>query len=209
VSEELLDYYDANMTHLGIKARSAVHQAGDWHRVFNCHVIQRDAAGQDWLIVQQRSAAKATFPLFLDVSAAGHYTAGETIRDGVREVREELGLPVDFADLIPAGRRVSAAQYAGLLDYEVADVFFYVCQQPLSTFTYQQEEVAGLVALPVEPALRLFTGAVEHIPCPAVGLATATINVRQADFTPHQDHYFLKVLLLAQRCLAGERGLWV
>lgn len=206
---EMLDIYDDNLTHLGNKPRPDVHRDGDWHRVFHCWVIYRDAQGADWVIVQRRGADKATFANYLDVSAAGHYAAGESEREGVRELQEELGLDAKFEDLIPAGRRVSAARYAGLIDREVADVYFYICDQPLSDYNYQREELAGLVAIPVSEGLRLFSGEVDQIRIPAVGLERGSISIRVSDFIPTQDHYFHKVLLLARRCLNGESHLLI
>ncbi len=208
-NEELLDYYDANLTHLGTKSRSEVHREGLWHRTFHCHVIYRDENGDDFIIVQKRGTNTETCPDMLDVSAAGHYAAGETMRDGVRELQEELGLNAAFEDLIPLGKRVSAAQYGVLIDYQVADVFFYICNQPLSDYVYQHEEIAGLVKLNLVDALALLTHTSHSIECEAVGFSTSTIHIQRDDFIPTLDNYFLKILLLAKRCLDGEQHLWI
>jgi len=206
---ELLDIYDDNLNKIGVKPRGDVHRDGDWHRVFHCWVVYRDATGQDWVVLQKRAAAKATFPNFLDVSAAGHYAAGESTADGVRELEEELGLRVAFDDLIPVGRRVSSAIYGELIDREVADVFFYICGQPLADYHYQQEELAGLVAINVDVGLRLFSGELDAIDAPAVGLTQSTLTIRVADFIPTQDRYFYKVLVLTRRFLNGEEHLLI
>lgn len=206
---ELLDYYDANLTHLGVKTRAAVHQEGLWHRTFHCHVIHRDNRGNDFIIVQKRGANTDTCPNMLDVSAAGHYAAGETERDGVRELQEELGLQAAFEDLIPLGKRVSAAQYDSLIDYQVSDVFFYICDKPLHEYQYQQEEIAGLVKLNTLDAINLLTDKTHSIECEAIGFPTPTITIQRKHFIPTLDNYFLKILLLAKRCLDGDRDLWV
>jgi isopentenyldiphosphate isomerase len=103
---EILDIYDDQMRHIGTKERGAVHRDGDWHKVFQCWVVYRDADGRDYLVVQRRGPDKDIYPNYLDISAAGHYQAGETIRDGIREVQEELGIQVSFDDLIPLGVRI-------------------------------------------------------------------------------------------------------
>src|SRR5215510_7041074 len=101
---EIFDIYDENMRHIGTKERSAVHRDGDWHKTFHAWVIFRDERG-DWVLLQKRSADKDTFPNLLDISAAGHYSAGETMQDGLRELHEELGLTeAKFEDLIPLGQ---------------------------------------------------------------------------------------------------------
>ena len=53
---ELLDIYDENGNHLGIKERRAVHLDGDWHRVFHCWVVYRDQDGVGHVVAQKRSS---------------------------------------------------------------------------------------------------------------------------------------------------------
>ncbi|MEQ8677518.1 MAG: NUDIX domain-containing protein [Aggregatilineales bacterium] len=206
---ELLDIYDDSLTKIGVKARPDVHRDGDWHCVFHCWVIYRDENAQDWVIVQKRAPNKATFPNYLDVSAAGHYEAGETMQDGIREVQEELGLILTFDDLVHVGKRVSFARYGALIDREIADVFFYICDQPLTDYHYQHEELAGLVAVNIDTGLRLFSDEVETISAPAVGLETDEISISRKDFIPTPDEYFYKTLILARRCLNGEKHLLI
>lgn len=206
---EILDIYDENLTWLGTKDRGDVHRDGDWHQVFHCWVIYRDGAGCDFVTMQRRSPEVVTFPNLLYVSAAGHYAAGETMRDGVREMREELGIEVTFEDLIPVGRRVGVARHGSIIDHEIADVFFYICDKPLSEYHYQPEEVSGLVALNVDDGLALFSGERDSIQAEAVGYGQAMVALSRADFVPTPDDYVYKVLVLAKRCLNGEKHLVV
>lgn len=206
---ELLDIYDDNLQHIGTKSRADVHQDGDWHKVFHCWVIYRDAQGDDWVIMERRSANKESFPNKLNVSSAGHYTAGETMRDGVRELEEELGLSPKFDELIPIGRHVAMAKYDGLIDREVADVFFYIYDQPLSAYRFQQEEIVGLVAVKAQQGLKLLSGKVDSITVPATGFSEPMVAITVDDFIPVVDHYWEKVFLLATRCLNGETNLFV
>lgn len=206
---ELLDIYDDNLHHIGTKLRADVHRDGDWHKVFHCWVIYRDAQGDNWVIMERRGANKATFPGKLNVSAAGHYTAGETVRDGLRELEEELGLTPSLDELIPIGRHVAMAQYDGLIDREVADVFFYLCDQPLSDYRYQQAEIAGLVAVNTLRGLRLLSGEVAAIEVAATGFSAPTVTITRDDFIPVHDFYWEKIFLLATRCLNGETNLLI
>lgn len=206
---EMLDIYDTGMNHIGVKERGAVHRDGDWHKVFQCWVIYRDENGADWMVMQKRASTKAIFPDVLDVSAAGHYGAGESVEDGVRELEEELGLFPKFEELISVGHRVQIQVYEENVDHEVADVFFYICDQPLGEYVYQQDELAGLIALNVADGLRLFSGEVDFIEVPSVGLESDVIQVRREDFVPVLDHYWEKVFVLVQRCLNGENHLFI
>lgn len=207
---EIFDIYDDNMRHIGTKEREAVHRDGDWHRTFHCWVIYRDDEGEDWVIFQKRHADKAIMPSMLDISAAGHYEAGENAHDGgLRELQEELGLSVAYDDLIPIGRRVSAGIYGQYTDRQIEDVFFYICNKPLEEYNYQREELEGLVAINVDDGIRLFTQQVDSIKQPAVGLKADEIVIKREDFIPTLDDYPLKILLLARQCLNGERLLRV
>lgn len=208
-SSELLDIYDEQVNWLGTKPRDQVHRDGNWHRTFQCWVIYRDDAGQDFIIVQRRAYDKQTFPGQFDISAAGHYAAGETTEDGLRELQEELGLVVDFEDLIPLGRRIAANSYDGLIDHEFCEVFFLICDQPLAAYEYQRAELAGLVKVPVDAALSMCVGERDSIQCEAVGADAPIVIVRLSDFVPTPDAYFYKVLVLAKRCLNGEKHLIV
>lgn len=206
---ELLDIYDENMQHLGVKERAAVHRDGNWHRVFHCWVIYRDQAGQDFMVLQKRGPNKDIFPNMLDVTVGGHYAAGESMADGVREIQEELGLTVAFEDLIPVGMRVSVAQYGGLIDREFADNFLLVRDTDLQTYEYQQEEVAGLVEFSIEDALALFAAERDTLTARAVGLGAAAVEIRREDFIPAADLPFYRALIVARRFLNGEKHLLV
>ncbi len=206
---ELLDIYDENLTPLGIKPRGEVHRDGDWHRVFHCWVMDRDAAGVDWLVMQKRAADKDTFPSMLDVSAAGHYRSGESITDGLREVQEELGITPRFADLIPVGRRMSAARYSGLIDREIADVFLLRHAADLATYAPDPVEVAGLVAFTIDDGLALFAGECDRITARARGLESPQVTLTRDDFLPRVDAYVYRVLITARQALNGERYLTV
>ena len=204
---ELLDIYDQNQNHVGVKARAAVHRDGDWHKVFHCWVIYRGADGVDYLVMQKRGPDKDTFPNLLDVTAAGHYQAGEDIRDGIREVQEELGITVSFDDLIPLGQYVGVAHYENLLDRQFCDVFLLVHSQDIRKYHFQESELAGLVVLAIKDAVQLFGGQVKTIPARAVGFGVDEMNLTEADFVPRQDDYISHVLSLALRCLDGEKVL--
>lgn len=204
----MLDIYDPAGTWLGVKTRAAVHQDGDWHRVFHCWIIGRDANGRDSIALQKRGPDKQTYPNLFDVTAAGHYSAGEAIADGVREIEEELGIAVAFEDLIPVGRRRDAVHFAHCIDNEMADVFFLIGNWPLNRYHLAVDEVAGLAVVAIADALALVAGECESVEAAAVGLGAVRVALTRADLVPPRpDAYFYRILLLARRCLDGERDL--
>ena len=203
---EMLDIYDENMKHLGVKEREAVHRDGDWHRTFHCWIVYRDAISQqDYIVVQRRVPDKQFHPNMLDVTAAGHYEAGETIADGVREIQEELGITVAFDRLLAVGGRWATGRDGNLVDYEFNEVFLLNDDRPLSAYNYQREEVSDLVQIKLDDALALFAGECETIS--AVALEAGALTVRVMDFVELADHYTYRVMVLAKRFLNGEKYL--
>lgn len=204
---EYFDIYDAHQVPIGVKERSAVHRDGDWHKVFHCWVIYRDTHGMDNVIMQKRAPNKDTFPNLLDISAAGHYQAGETIQDGVREVQEELGIQVTFDELIPVGQHMGVTLAEGLIDRQFCDVFLLVHNQDIHSYAYQKDEIAGLVKFSIDDGLNLFSGAAATIVAEAVGFDKDRLTISETDFVPRNDDYVIRVLRLAKRCLNGEINL--
>ncbi len=204
---EYLDIYDENQTHIGSKERSDVHRDGDWHKVFHCWVIYRGTDGIDYLVMQMRGADKDTFPNLLDVTAAGHYQAGEDIRDGIREVQEELGITITFDELVPLGQHIGVAHYGDLIDRQFCDVFLLVHPQDIYEYHYQKEELTGLIVFSIQDGLQLMGEAVEKISARAVGLDADRLLISLEDFVPRTGDYMSRVLALALRCLNGERDL--
>lgn len=202
---EMLDIYDENMVHLGVKEREAVHRDGDWHRTFHCWLVYRDDKREDYIVVQKRGAQKQFHPNLLDVTAAGHYEAGETIADGVREIQEELGITVAFEHLLPVGGRWAVGRDGELVDYEFNEVFLLNDDRPLSAYNYQREEVSDLVRIRLDDALALFAGERETIPAEA--LVAGALTIRLSDFVELADHYTYRVMVLAKRFLNGEKYL--
>jgi isopentenyldiphosphate isomerase len=205
---ELLDIYDENLLKLGTKDRDAVHRDGDWHRVFQCWIAYEEQ-NEAYLVMQRRGPNKEFYPNMLDTAAAGHYTTGETIQDGVREIREELGIDVTFDQLIPIGQRVGICRNSDLIDHEIADVFLLIFNKNIREYRMQIEEVSGLVAFKVNDALDIFAGKRESIPAQAVGYETDHIELRTTDFIPTVDHLMEKGLVLVQRYFQGERLLFI
>ena len=206
---EFFDIYDEGLNHIGKKARAAVHRDGDWHQVFHCWVIGRDANGSEFVILQKRGMSQDTFPGKLDISAAGHLEAGESVRDGVRVIEEELGLQVNFDDLVPLGRRIGITKFGDLVDRQICHVFIYESNLQLADYNYSRTELCGLLKLPLDAGIRLLSGELAFVQAEARGLNANPFQITTNDFIPSIDNYMLKTLVLARRYFAGEDQLWI
>ena len=89
--DELFDVLNQDGSPTGqVKRRGDVHSDGDWHRAFHLWLVARDEYGIDRVLFQRRASGKDTWPDHLDVAVGGHFRAGETIEDAVREIDEEI-----------------------------------------------------------------------------------------------------------------------
>lgn len=143
------------------KARSAVHRDGDWHRVFHLWIVK----DRDRVLVQRRAPGKDLAPGKLDVTVGGHLRAGETWADGLREVREELGLEVPIVELEHLGTFRSERVHPHALDREVQETFVLRCDDPLNAYTLDGREVDVLYELPLARAIELWRDG-RHVPAP-------------------------------------------
>ena len=128
--------------------KSEAHQNGLFHPTV--HIWLYTDKGE--VLLQQRAQIKKTFPLYWDVSVAGHVGAGETIIAGaIREVKEEIGLDISETELTPIGVFKSVQEHhSGLLDCEFHHTFVSCLKQPLETLCKQEEEVAALLLKPID-----------------------------------------------------------
>lgn len=192
-------------------ARNEAHRTGVWHGAFHCLIVyERD--GRGCALFQKRSANKAIAPGRFDVSAGGHYAAGEDAAvAGPREIREELGLNVQFKDLAPLGRRIFAYCFdPGVYEYELQDVFLLdLSDLRPAALLLQQEEVTGVLEMDLEQGIELFSGVLSSADCVLyrTGLPGERVKVTADAFVPCIDRYYLKLLLLARRYRNGERTL--
>ncbi len=154
---ERLEVFDAHGNPTArAKSRAAVHLDGDWHQAFHCWILRRN---RDEIVLQRRSFAKDTFAGCWDAAAAGHWRFGETAEEAAREIAEELGLEVNFADLTFRGREKGARSFAnGLIDREFHQVYVPESDRPLTDYRPDPSEVIGLAAFPAATVVNLAPG---------------------------------------------------
>ncbi|NJL35038.1 MAG: NUDIX domain-containing protein [Chloroflexaceae bacterium] len=207
-TDELLDVYSADGQPLGIaRPKRDVHARGDWHRTFHCWLVYRDATGRDHMLVQRRASRKDVYPDKLDVTAAGHLQAGEGIEGGLRELWEELGIRATELNLHFIGQRTWIDDAEGIYHREFQDVYLLIKDAPLTAYTIDPVEVAGLADLLLDDLIDLFAGRRTQISGQMLFAGTSEPEeypVTVADFIPTPNPYVLKVCQAARGLLAGE-----
>ena len=156
------------------------------------------------MLLQRRAATKDTWPGYLDVTVAGHLSAGEETIDGLREVEEELGLRVEPERLVPLGTRRVEQEIQGGCDREFHEVFLLSDATPPEDLRLQKEEVEAVFRLDLDDVEALYEAgsapAREH----AEGRTLAT-RIHLAEFVPQDEDYLRRVTGAARRLLSGGR----
>lgn len=162
--DELFDVLDPDGNPTGlVKPRGRVHRDGDWHR--GLHVwIYGFADDGPFVLFQRRSMSKDTWAGKLDVAVGGHFGAGETLEETLRETEEEIGLVATTDQLIPLGRRFINDIGDGYIDRELDEVFALRCDQPLNAYVLHPDEVDALVAIGVDDLHDLFHETLDAAP---------------------------------------------
>ncbi len=186
------------------RSRLDVHRLGLWHQVFHCLVV-RPAART--VILQRRAATKKAFPDQLDLSVTGHLAAGEAPLDGIRELREELGVDADPADLVRLGERLLADDHGEGRNREIVHVHLLADDRPLDAYRPPPDEVSGLVEIASGDLLDLLADRRER--CAATEWSPLegkrTVEIVRTDLVVDTSEYWVVLAVMADRFLAGER----
>jgi len=159
---ELVRIFDENERPIGVKTRAEVHEKGYWHEAFHCWFVET-INEQAYIHFQLRSEQKKDYPSLFDITAAGHLLADETVVDGVREVKEEIGIEVTLEELISLGTLKYCVTRGALIDRELAHTFLGVNKSTMNQYVLQREEVAGMGRVRLEDAEGLWDGTQDSI----------------------------------------------
>lgn len=203
-TNEAFDIYDAQGNPLGTATRADVHREGYWHRTFHCWVVHPRWNGEPSVLLQLRHKTKDTYPDKLDISAAGHLLAGEHVPDGIRELKEELGLDTAFDELIDCGMSAAESMVPGQwTDREFNHIFVYECDKPLREYAFQRSEIAGLFFVSLRDFKRLVAGEAATIAARGIVVNEDETDVADEDRTIGLDDLTPNSAAYYERLFAG------
>ena len=201
MDNEKLKIFDDNRKQIGIATRKEVHRVGYWHEAIHCWFLSREE-DVDYIYLQIRSNTKKDYPNLLDITAAGHLLSEETIADGVREIKEEIGIDVSVNELVPLGIIEYCVINENFIDKELANLFLYQYNKTFHDFTLQKEEVSGIVRVDFNDFNDLWLGKKEEIRMTGfeINIQGEKIlidkNVGKNRFVPHEQAYYESILPL-------------
>ncbi|ALC90658.1 NUDIX hydrolase [Bacillus sp. FJAT-18017] len=198
MEDEQLTIFDETRNPIGIAAREEIHRLGYWHETFHCWFIHNEK-GIDYLYLQLRSPLKKDYPNLYDITVAGHLLASETVQDGIREIKEEVGVDLSFEDLIPLGIIEYCAEKEAFIDKELAHTFLYKSEKPFDDFILQEDEVAGMVKVEFAQFAELWNGERDTIKVTGFEMRDGRKSffereVGQDQFVPHQIPFYKSVI---------------
>jgi len=207
---EKVKVFNANLKEQGLEDRDKVHKEGFWHKTFHCWIVSDINGGS--LLCQLRSKEKKNYPNMLDISAAGHLVNDESDADGIRELREELGIDIQYDDLYSLGYRVEVDDADnGQKNREYQSVYLAKTDKKLSQFNPQVEEVSGLVWLKIADALLLFDEKLSSAIVEGISYNKNTScwekvnrNISISDFIPRIQKYYLTISIMADRLIKNQ-----
>lgn len=197
--QEKLKIFDDNRNQIGVASRSDVHKHGYWHEAFHCWFISNDQ-GRNYIFLQLRSKHKKDYPDLLDITSAGHLLANETVKDGVREIKEEIGIDVEFEELVGLGVINYCVVKENFIDNEYANVYLYKSNNTFDDFTLQAEEVSGIVRTEFKDFAKLWFGAKDEIEVSGFYInndgkkVLIEEKVNRDKFVPHQVSFYKEVI---------------
>ncbi|MGH3864855.1 MAG: NUDIX hydrolase [Pseudonocardiaceae bacterium] len=210
---KLIDIFNDRYEPVGTEDKKTAHAQGLWHRTFSALAINPTSKR---VVLQKKAPGRYTFdrPDYADITVGGHYQAGETIPDGVREVHEELGIPVAYSDLHPIGLRQTAVTLApDYVEREFQHWYLLPLEVALEEIPLSDAEVSGLVDIDLDDALALADGDTDTIRAryatrTDAGLMHSEGILTRSDLVPNYltlDQLYLRLFVAARRFCDGER----
>lgn len=147
MGKEYFDILDENGNKTGkTKLRSEVHRDGDWHKAVHIWIINDNGD----VLLQRRCAIKDSNPNMLDISSAGHLSAGDDSLSGaIRELKEELNIDVKPEDLQFIKTLKRSSKYTEtFINNEFDDLYILRTNKKIEDMRFQEEEISEIFYVP-------------------------------------------------------------
>ena len=207
---ERVKVFDSFYKQTGEEDIDVVHQNGLWHETFHCWICSKKD-NDIFVYLQKRAATKKSHPSKIDVVVAGHLRNHENKYNGVREIKEEIGIDVKPEELLYLGKRIEVFESNNYFDHEFQHVFLLNKTLFGTSLTIQKEEVDCLVKARLNELIDLFEDKIDSLLVPVLFTNNdlGEILVKKEDFVYRQDNYYLKALVLIDRFFKNEQHLYI
>lgn len=210
---KLIDIFNDRYEHIGTEDKKEAHRQGLWHRTFSALAVNPSTRR---VVLQKKAPGRYSFdrPDHADITVGGHYHAGESIEDGIREVHEELGLPVAYSDLHPFGVRQTAVTLAeDYIEREFQHWHLLPLEVDLEAIPLADAEVSGLVDIDLNQAVDLAEATVDSVAARFATRSDSALSYSEGALTRDElipnylriDQLYLRLFVAAVRYCSGAR----
>ncbi len=143
MGKEYFDVLDENGNKIGkIKLRNEVHRDGNWHKSVHIWILNDNGD----VLLQRRCPTKDSNPNMLDISCAGHLSAGdESLDAAIREIKEELNLDIGKEELQFIKTIKKSSKYTeSFINNEFSDMYILRTNKEITDMRYQEEEITEI-----------------------------------------------------------------
>lgn len=150
---EYIDTYNENHQFIGRFEKQKAHELGLWHDVLGSLVINPNK-NEVFFQLKNHKHNKVNKCDLLEITAGGHLRAGESLEDGVREIKEETGLQISFEDMIPSGiRKCDTDNNMAIREFQ----YYYLLPLDidLQDLKPNEEESVAFVKMSIDEALNV------------------------------------------------------
>lgn len=197
MSSEMVRIFDEHGEPIGVKPRDEVHEKGYWHETFHCWFVEK--TGQEkFIYLQQRCHEKKDFSDLYDITAAGHIKSDENVGEAIREIHEELGVPVRLEELVSLGVLRDEIALDHFIDREFCHIFLCANHYKLEEFKLQKEEVSGLYKASYDEFIAFARGEINDLHLSGFDESQGyrielEKRIDMALCVPHSEGYFLQL----------------
>lgn len=201
---EIINIYDENHNLIGTSTKQEAHQKGLWHEVFGCLFIN---SKNNKVYLQYKNNKHNDLSNYnkIDISIGGHLTSNETIKDGIREIKEESNLNVEYNDLIYIGERI-INKYINdnYIIREFSYLHIYDNEFDIQTLKSIDDEVLYYIEFDIDELINFLENKTNSIKGLSIeGIKEYTIN----DFIKgylEDDQLYLNYLLISKKIINKE-----
>ena len=203
---EIIDIYNENHEYLGKCEKELAHKLGLWHEVFNGIIVNKKNKSVIFQIKNSKHN-KVHNENKIEISVGGHYKAGEKVQNGIREIKEESGIEIDFKDLIYLGeRQVSTIVNNDYIVREFQKIFIIPYSGSVYNLKCKDDEIIGFIEFKIDDCIDLFLKKKESI----MGMNSykKKIKVTLKNFVEaylNGDELYLRLVLASKRFSENEK----
>ena len=203
---EIIDIYNENHEYLGKCEKELAHKLGLWHEVFNGIIVNKKNKSVIFQIKNSKHN-KVHNENKIEISVGGHYKAGEKVQNGIREIKEESGIEIDFKDLIYLGeRQVSTIVNKYYIVREFQKIFIITYSGSVYNLKCKDDEIIGFIEFKIDDCIDLFLKKKESI----MGMNSykKKIKVTLKNFVEaylNGDELYLRLVVASKRFSENEK----